>query len=442
MGGVSRVQTDFAATRIILHEKSPMSHACGIDFGTSNSAVAVSSNGNARLLPLQAGATSVPTALFFSFDDDTCTHGRAAMERYLSREPGRLLRSIKSLLGTPLFDEVTQVKYRRYAYGEIIADFIKFLRTSATRELGREPVSVVMGRPAFFVDDDAEADDKAEAQLEAAARAAGFENIAFQFEPIAAALHYEKSVTEEEIALVADIGGGTSDFSVLRVSPRLAMKPDRRDDILGYNGVHIGGTDFDRLLSLATLMPFLGLGSKLKMKGMDAPSWYFADLATWHRINVLYDGKVLTEVRSVRRDSAEPEKIDRLLGVLELRKGHELLGRIEQAKIELSAKTAATVTIADVAEDLRLDIKRRRFEQAIADGLDRIEGRVRDVLALAGLKPAAVRTVFLTGGSSGIPAVRKAITKVVPAAQVVVGDAFGSVAAGLAIDAERRFGPR
>lgn len=419
-----------------------MSQACGIDFGTSNSAVAVSSNGRVRLLPLQDGVTSVPTALFFSFDDDTCTHGRAAMERYLSREPGRLLRSIKSLLGTPLFDEVTQVKYRRYAYGEIIADFLKFLRLSAARDMGSDPRSVVIGRPAYFVDDDQAADDKAQAQLEAAARAAGFETIAFQFEPIAAALHYEQSVTDEEIALVADIGGGTSDFSVLRVSPRLATKIDRRGDILGYNGVHIGGTDFDRLLSMATLMPFLGLGSKLRMKGMDAPSWYFADLATWHRINVLYDGKVLTEVRSVRRDSAEPEKIDRLLGVLELRKGHELLGRIEQAKIELSSMTTATVSLADVAQDFVLEIKRRRFEQAIGEGLGRIEGRVRDVIALAGLKPGTVRTVFLTGGSSGIPAVRKAITKVVPAAHVVVGDAFGSVAAGLAIDAERRFNRR
>lgn len=419
-----------------------MSHACGIDFGTSNSAVAVSSNGRVRLLPLQDGVTSVPTALFFSFDDDTCTHGRAAMERYLSREPGRLLRSIKSLLGTPLFEEVTQVKYRRYAYGEIITDFLKFLRVSAAREMGGDPRSVVIGRPAYFVDDDQPADDKAQAQLEAAARAAGFENIAFQFEPIAAALHYEQSVTDEEIALVADIGGGTSDFSVLRVSPRLATKIDRRGDILGYNGVHIGGTDFDRLLSMATLMPFLGLGSKLRMKGMDAPSWYFADLATWHRINVLYDGKVLTEVRSVRRDSAEPEKIDRLLGVLELRKGHELLGRIEQAKIDMSSMTAATVSLADVAQDFVLEIKRRRFEQAIGESLGRIEGRVRDVITLAGLKPGTVRTVFLTGGSSGIPAVRNAVTKVVPAAQVVVGDAFGSVAAGLAIDAERRFNRR
>ncbi len=418
-----------------------MNLACGIDFGTSNSAVAVSEAGRARLLHAQNGATSLPTALFFSFEDNTTSYGREAMERYLAHEEGRLLRSIKSLLGTALYDEMTQVKFRRYAFADIIADFLRFLREAAARDLGQAPDQVVIGRPAFFVDDDTESDKTAESQLAAAARSAGFKTIEFQFEPIAAALHYEQSVTAEEIALVADIGGGTSDFSVVRVSPQLAGKADRRQDILGYNGVHIGGTDFDRLLSLVTLMPFLGLRSKLKMKNLDAPSWYFSDLATWHRINKLYDAKVMSEIRGVHRDSAEPEKIERLLSVLELRKGHELLGRIEQAKIEMSARPKVTVAMADIADNLTLDINRKSFEKAIADNLERIERRVREVLKLSGIEAKAVRTVFLTGGSSGVPAVRAAILEAVPSARVVEGDAFGSVATGLALDAERRFGP-
>ena len=419
-----------------------MSLACGIDFGTSNSAVAVSAAGRARLLPVQNGATSVPTALFFSFEDATTTYGREAMQRYLAHEEGRLLRSIKSLLGTALYEEMTQVKFRRYAFADIVADFLRFLRDACGNDLGEPVDHVVIGRPAFFVDDDAVSDRTAEAQLAAAAHAAGFKTVEFQFEPIAAALHYEQSVRSEEIALVADIGGGTSDFSVVRVSPTLAGKADRRQDILGTNGVHIGGTDFDRLLSVDTLMPFLGLRSKLKMKGLDAPSWYFSDLATWHRINKLYDGKVMTEIRGIRRDSAEPEKIERLLRVLEKRNGHELLGRIEQAKIELSAQPRVTVAMADIAENLALGIGRKAFEKVIADHLERIAARVRQVLRLSGLEAKDVRTVFLTGGSSGVPVVRAAILKTVPAARVVEGDAFGSVAAGLALDAERRFGIR
>jgi hypothetical chaperone protein len=419
-----------------------LTFACGIDFGTSNSAVGMSRDGHPRLLPVQAAATSVPTALFYSFEDDQTTYGREAMSRYLAREEGRLLRSIKSLLGTALFDDVTQIKQRRYAYSEIITEFLIFLREATAAKSGQMADEVVMGRPAFFVDDDAEADAKAQAQLADAAFDAGFQTVEFQFEPIAAALAYEKSVSAEETALVADIGGGTSDFSVVRVSPVRATRADRRNDILGYNGVHIGGTDFDRQLSLAAVMPFLGYGSALKMKNMTAPSWYFADLATWHRVNTLYEGRVLTEITSVRRDAVEPEKFERLLRVLQARKGHDLLGRVETVKIALSTGTTATLPMRDIIEDLSLDIERPTFETAIFDHLDKIEHRVRDVLAVSGLKASGVQTVFLTGGSSGIPAVKAAIARAVPGAKMIAGDAFGSVATGLAIDAERRFGAR
>src|SRR4051795_8461846 len=283
-----------------------MTLACGVDFGTSNSSIGVCDAAGARLLPVQRGAMSVPTALFFSFDDDSTTFGHEALDRYFAREPGRYLRAIKSVLGTALFAETTQVRLRHYAFGEIIAAFLRFLRTAAAESLGAPPTRVVLGRPAFFVDDDPGADAAAERQLAAAARDAGFEQIAFQFEPIAAALDYEQSVNAEEIALVADIGGGTSDFSVVRVSPERARSSDRRRDILGFTGVHIGGTDFDRQLGLARVMPALGLRSALLRKGLDAPSWYFFDLATWHRIGFLYEPKVLTQVRGVLRDSAAP----------------------------------------------------------------------------------------------------------------------------------------
>ncbi len=417
-----------------------MTLACGIDFGTSNSSVALSDGQRPRLLELQEGSTAVPTALFYSFEDNTTTFGKEAAARYLSREEGRHLRAIKSLLGTGLYDELTQICNRRYAFSEILAEFLGFLHQAASSELKRPAEQVVLGRPAFFVDDDPVADAKAQEQLEEAARLAGFKTIAFQFEPIAAALDYEQSVTSEEIALVADMGGGTSDFSLVRVGPDLARKPDRRDDILAFNGVHIGGTDFDRLLSMATLMPFLGFNSTLKTKGMSAPSWYFVDLATWYRVNFVYEPRVLTEIRGVRRDSAEPDKIDRLIRVVENRLGHAMLGRIEQAKIDLSGEPIARLSLADITNGMVLRIARRSFERSIAESLGRIEARVRDLIRSAGIAPADVRTVFLTGGSSRVPAVRDAIVKCVPDAAVVAGDAFGSVATGLAIDAFRRFG--
>ena len=204
-----------------------MTLACGIDFGTSNSSVGVCAATGPRLLPIQHGATSVPTALFFSFDDNSTTFGHEALERYFEREPGRYLRAIKSVLGTKLFEETTQTKLKRYKFGEIIAAFLKFLRSAAGEGLGAPPSRVVLGRPAFFVDDDPLADAAAERQLAAAARAAGFAQIAFQFEPIAAALDYEQSVAAEEIALVADIGGGTSDFRWCEFLPSARARATR-----------------------------------------------------------------------------------------------------------------------------------------------------------------------------------------------------------------------
>jgi hypothetical chaperone protein len=415
-----------------------MVQACGIDFGTSNSFVGICDAAGPRLLPIQRGATSVPTALFFSLDDNSTTFGHEALERYLTREPGRYLRAIKSVLGTKLFEERTQVKRRRYAFGDIIAAYLRFLRMTAGDNLGSPPTSVVLGRPAFFVDDDPKADAAAQRQLEAAARAAGFETIAFQFEPIAAALDYEQSVNAEEIALVADIGGGTSDFSVVRVSPERARSSDRRQDILGFTGVHIGGTDFDRQLGMATVMPALGLRSALLRKGLDAPSWYFFDLATWHRIGFLYDHKVLTEVRAVLRESAEPEKIERLLRVLENRKGHELLANVESAKIALSSSKVTTLDFDKSVADISLNIRRAELEAAVGDSLQRIRSRIESVLQMAGLTPDSISAVFVTGGAAMMPSVRKVIAAAVPAARLIAGDAFGSVATGLALDAAKR----
>jgi hypothetical chaperone protein len=415
-------------------ERRPVG-ACGIDFGTSNSAAAIVDGDRSHVLALQDGRQSIPTAVFFSFEDDSVAYGREAMRRHLAHDPGRLMRSLKSILGTSLFEEKTQVRLRRYLFAEIVTGFLR-----CAPGMAGEPRRVVLGRPAFFVDDDPQADMRAQRQLESAAAGAGFTEIAFQFEPIAAALHYETSVGREEIALVADIGGGTSDFSVVRVSPQRSLAADRKADILSCSGIHIGGTDFDRLLSLAKLMPLLGFRTGMKTKNMEVPSWYYHDLSTWHRVNALYDHKVLPDMRRVRREAVEPDKLDRLLDVVKLRKGHELLGRIEDAKIALSARDRAEVALAELSAGLSLDIAATQFEQAIGPALGKVVAKAREAVQLAGLAAGDINTVFLTGGSSSIPSFKAALAAALPDARMVEGDAFGSVAAGLALDAERKFG--
>ncbi|MBI1650210.1 Hsp70 family protein [Hyphomicrobium sulfonivorans] len=411
------------------------SGACGLDFGTSNSAIGHAAEAHPALIPLQEGRVSIPTAVFFSFEDASVTFGREAVSRYLQRENGRLMRSLKSVLGSSLIHEQTQVGAKRLRFDEIVSLFLSYVRNAAD-----EPASVVMGRPVFFVDENPEADKNAEDQLRQAAQHAGFKHIEFQFEPIAAALDYERQVAAEELAFVVDIGGGTSDFSIVRVSPHRRGKPDRKSDILAYSGVHIGGTDFDRRLELDAVLPSLGLGAKLRHKNMETPSWWYQDLATWQRINFLYDSKIFADMRQVRRDMVEPEKLDRLLEVLENRKGHALLTAVEDVKIELSSVSQISMDLQKLAGIEPIDISRQQFERAIADQIDRIHTTIRSTLSQSNVSADAIGAVFLTGGSSRIPLLLATLREAFTNARIVEGDAFGSVATGLALEAHSRFG--
>lgn len=413
------------------------SSACGFDFGTSNSAIGHAAETHPSLIPLQDGRVSIPTAVFFSFEDASVTFGRAAVSRYLQRENGRLLRSLKSLLGSSLIYEQTQLGQKRLQFDEIISLFLGYVREAAGG-----PTSVVMGRPVHFADGDEKADQSAEDQLRHAAERAGFRHTEFQLEPIAAALDYERQVGAEELAFVADIGGGTSDFSIVRVSPDRRGRPDRKSDVLACSGVHIGGTDFDRRLELDVVLPHLGLGARLRHKSMETPSWWYQDLATWQRINFLYDQKVFADIRRVRRDMLEPEKLDRLLEVLENRKGHALLTAVEDSKIQLSSANNVTIDLHELVGLEPIGITRKQFERAIADQVGQIDTTIRTTLRQSNVTAGAIGSVFLTGGSSRLPVLLATLRNTFPQARILEGDAFGSVATGLALEAHTRFGSK
>jgi hypothetical chaperone protein len=224
--------------------------ACGIDFGTSNSTAGWRRPGQSApsslLLPLEDGKLTLPSVVFFHAEDAHVSYGRAALADYLAGHEGRLMRSLKSLLGTSMMDDHTEVMGRALPFRDLLAQFVGELKRRAEQAAGREFTRAVLGRPVFFVDDDHKADQRAERTLEEIARKAGLRDIAFQYEPIAAAFDYESQITREELVLVVDIGGGTSDFALIRLSPERAGRPERRDDILASGGVHIGGTDFDK----------------------------------------------------------------------------------------------------------------------------------------------------------------------------------------------------
>ncbi|MGN6535404.1 MAG: Hsp70 family protein [Mesorhizobium sp.] len=414
---------------------------CGVDFGTTNSTVGLCEPGGAPVLvPLEGENLTIPSALFYSLEDGRTYFGRAAVFEYMDGAEGRFMRALKSILGTSLMKDTTQVGRERLRFEAIIGRFLRHLRGRLEAERGTAPEKVVLGRPVRFVDEDDEADRQAEAQLQAAARMEGFRHIEFQFEPVAAALSHENAIDAEQLALVVDIGGGTSDFSVLRLSPERAKRADRRDDILSTTGVHIGGTDFDRQLNIAKAMPHFGLGSSTADGKRRLPVWYFNDMATWHRINTLYTRRNADDIRMLIREAAEPEKLERYAHLLRHRSGHRLAAEVEKTKIALTDADTGTIALRESGLALEVPVARAEFEAASHDLVDRIGASIDDALIQAGTKADAIETVILTGGSVQVPAVEKAATARFQRARLSRSDRFGSVGLGLAIDAARRFG--
>lgn len=418
-----------------------MATACGLDFGTSNSTMGVAThNGGPRLLALEDGKPTIPSVLFFGFEDDTIHFGRAGVAEYVTGAEGRLMRSLKSVLGTSLIGDSTRVKARSYGFVEILGIFIAELKQRAETELGEPVDSVVLGRPVHFVDDDAVADAEAQRQLEGAVRAQGFQHIEFQFEPIAAALDYERQVTQEQLALIVDLGGGTSDFTVIRVSPERAGKADRADDILATAGVHVGGTDFDRLLSMAKVMPELGLGSETKDGKRYLPVAPYFEFATWHRINRLYHAKPLRDLIGTRNEAKRSDLVGQFIALVEERQGHRLAGAVEGAKIALSDADQHRFEFA--SRDAGIDVIMTAADLALAldASVERIATTIGETLQRAGVGPAAIDSLILTGGSTLVPAIVARLRAMFPEAALVRTDVLGSVGLGLAMEAARRFG--
>lgn len=382
----------------------------------------------------------MPTAIFFATDEPQSTHyGRAAVREYLDGTPGRLMRSLKSLLGSSLVDETTAIGDRNIRYTDIITLYLRTLRARASDAENHPLDAVALGRPVRFVDDDARADRAAQTTLERCARAAGFAHVEFQFEPIAAALDYERTIEREQVVLVIDVGGGTADFSVVRLAPERHARANRASDVLANDGIHIAGTDFDTRLNMAWVMPMLGYGS-VGPRGRPVPSAVYFDLSTWHRVNFLYAPKFAGSLRELRSFFDDPRPYERLRRVIERRFGHELLGRTEQAKIELSDAETTAIDLGRIERHLAATVNRADLLSRLDDLLQRLVSLGSATVKAAGLGADDVDTLYFTGGSSGMTALREAFRVAFRESRIVVGDLFGSVVSGLGIEAARRFG--
>ena len=413
--------------------------ACGIDFGTSNSTVGWLRPGVETLIALEDDKITLPSVVFFNIEERRPVYGRLALHEYLEGYEGRLMRSLKSLLGSKLIKHDTSVLGTAMPFKDLLGLFIAQLKKRAEATAGREFEEVVLGRPVYFVDDDPLADQEAENTLTDVARAIGFKEVSFQYEPIAAAFDYESTIQREELVLIVDIGGGTSDFSLVRLSPERRGMDHRQDDILATGGVHVGGTDFDKQLSLQGVMPLFGYGSRMK-SGAYMPTSHHMNLATWHTINSVYSQKSQLALGSMRYDIEDVSGIDRLFKLIEQRAGHWLAMEIEETKIELTHNDNRHLPLDRVEAGLSVDLSRVMFEAAIDNQLERIRNSVTQLLSSAGVGVEQVDTVFFTGGSSGIPALRQSVSAMLPNARHVEGNIFGSIGSGLAIEAKKRYG--
>jgi hypothetical chaperone protein len=405
----------------------------GIDFGTSNSAMAwATPQGTAQLMALEGEALAMPTAVFYNAEDGTTHFGRDAIGHYLEGTEGRLMRSLKSLLGSPLLMETTQIGHQQISFQDIIATFLTTLRERATQSLGFAPTRVVMGRPVHFVDDDAERDAQAETSLRQAAQAVGFESVSFQLEPIAAALDYERRLTQDSTVLVVDLGGGTSDFTVVRLGPERMQQADRSADILATTGVHIGGTDYDQKLSLEQVMPLLGY-RHIGPEQREVPSRVFFDLSTWHLIHWQYQPKAIAHAKTLRSNYSQAHLHERLMQVLTERHGHLMAHEVEQAKIRCSVTDADTrIDLSLIELGLQAALGVADMHAHLAGLLARTVACARECVEAAGLTDRQIDAIYLTGGSSALRTFQRALQKAFPGVPLVEGDLFGGVASGLA----------
>ena len=419
---------------------------CGLDFGTSNSTIGIFKNNQIEMVLLEQEKPLLRSAVFFDYEQSQCLLGQEGVTKFLTGTQGRLMMSLKSILGSSLMHEKTLIDNRWISYTDIIGYLIRHLKAKAENRLGHEMTEVVMGRPVRFHDQDDKKDRLAEKALEEIAKAQGFKHVIFQYEPIAAALAYEASLLQEQLALIIDLGGGTSDFSVIRLRPQMSnhissARKDRFQDVLANKGIHIGGTDFDKLFSLKTIMPELGLGGKMRgiTNPIQIPSSYYHDLTTWHTINSLYTHQTKQAVRSIRDFALEKKPIERLLHVIERQQGHYILNEIEKGKCQLSLNTEIDLDFSFIEPNFQLPIQRNSFENFIHDKVNQLIDTLLETVKEAQIKHSDVQSIFFTGGSTQIPLIRNLIKNIFPESKIIQGDVFNSVGKGLIIDACNRF---
>jgi hypothetical chaperone protein len=439
-----------------------MSLRVGIDFGTSNSGVALARGGEVRVLPLDRAnlAPEVVKTILYLTRDNQAFIGQQAVELYYQHNvgrarrfvkkrvgeieyrgadlfyvtdvyayvdenaSGRLLQYLKTALRSPGY-EGTFIFERFYTPGQLAAVYLGALKRRAEEELGQSITAVTLGRPVHFSSDPLR-DRQAEDTLRQAAHEAGFGAVSFELEPVAAALDYEHRLTRPETALIFDFGGGTLDITIMRLGQA------GRREILANGGVDIAGSDFDRAIIRRRMLPHFGLGL---IEGEPAVLELIHSLEDWMALPELSTPLNRRRLQQAAQSGLAPLQLRALESLIFNDLAFSFYRAVEAGKIALSEQGATVINLKEPGIDLWELYTRRQFEQDIHPYLAGVRQVVADTLISAGLPPARIDTVVTTGGSSGIPLFRRMLGEMFGAERIKSSDAFNSVVAGLALKA-------
>ncbi len=422
----------FAALNAVIMEK----YHYGIDFGTTNSALSIFDEEKKEVIE----TISVPSILYFPFEQDpnealSYFVGTDGINAYIKdRMRGRFMKSIKRVLPNRSFIE-TQIGGRRFNASDLVTLILKDLKIKADRIIGMDCQKAIIGRPVFFDDDDSTKDELAQKRLKEAAEKAGFKKIAFQFEPIGAAFAYEKNISRKQKVLVADLGGGTTDFTYIELDPAKAGSKDRRKDILATGGIYIGGDSFDSAFMWEKGTPYFGKGVLYETtpgKLIDLPLTFFSNICSWEKMNFFNGQKIKNELNKYYSLTNKNERFKNLVTLTEHNLGYSVFQSIEKTKIELSGSTASEFVYSQMGIDINEKVSLSQYNGIIEKDLGKINLYLEDFLAKHKINSSEIDSLFLTGGTSLVQGIQDLFRSKFPGVPVHSGDNFISVAKGLA----------
>jgi hypothetical chaperone protein len=408
----------------------------GIDFGTTNSALSIYDQDKGEII----NTIIIPSLIYFP-DDLNVTGslnyvvGETAITAYLQDGmKGRFIKSIKQILSKSSFIE-TRIQNKRYNASDLVALILKELKQRADQITGVDCRKAVIGRPVFFDDDDTQKDTLAQTRLTKAAQLAGFEEVRFQYEPIGAAFAYEKSLDKKEHVLVADLGGGTTDFTYLVLDPSKVGSKDRKNDLLATGGIYIGGDSFDSAFMWEKGTPYFGKNTQYEAtpgKVLTVPKSLFANICTWDKMNFFSGLRIKKDIENYYYFSGNDPQFKNLITLIDNNLGYSVFQSIERTKIALTSNEVARFNYSNMGIEIDEQVPLDAYELIIEKDVNRIDAYLNNFIASNNIDINQLDSLFLTGGTSMVAAIQKLFKRKFPQVKVNSGDNFTSVAQGLA----------